>query len=162
MRFTFQPMDAVSAQAITTWRYDGPYAVYDIGSDADDAIAELVEPASPYFAARDATGALVGYCCFGSAALVWDVSEPFIKDESGNIPLGLGLRPDLTGRGMGLSFVRAIMTFAQRAYQPVGFVMYVLAFNQRAITVYERAGFTRTRTLTTPSKLTFIEMHRRA
>jgi [ribosomal protein S18]-alanine N-acetyltransferase len=148
---SFHPLDEATARQITTWRYDGIYAAYDMGNDDEEPhISDLVGAASPYFAVRDATGDLSGFCCFGSSALVWDVPVPFISDADGNIPLGLGMRPDLTGHGFGLAFIQAVMTFAQAVYHPQGFVLYVMPFNQRAITVYERAGFTANRMLAVP------------
>jgi RimJ/RimL family protein N-acetyltransferase len=54
----------------------------------------------------------------------------------------LALRPDLTGRRIGLGFVEAGMDFARRTFAPATFRLDVATFNQRAIRVYERAGFT--------------------
>ena len=55
--------------------------------------------------------------------------------------IGLGLRPDLTGRGLGESFLRACLHFASAALGAQSCTLAVAAFNRRAITVYERAGF---------------------
>ena len=55
--------------------------------------------------------------------------------------IGLGLRPDLTGRGLGECFVRACLRFASAALGAQSYTLAVAAFNRRAITVYERAGF---------------------
>jgi ribosomal-protein-alanine N-acetyltransferase len=53
----------------------------------------------------------------------------------------LGLRPDLTGHGLGEAFVRAAVDFTltQNGGLPVRLV--VATFNHRAIKVYQRAGF---------------------
>jgi hypothetical protein len=53
----------------------------------------------------------------------------------------LGMRPDLTGRGLGEEFVHAGLRFARETYSPPAFRLTVATFNQRAIRVYERAGF---------------------
>jgi len=55
--------------------------------------------------------------------------------------IGLGLRPDLTGRGLGLAFVGAGMDFARQSFSPGRFLLSVALFNQRARRVYEKAGF---------------------
>ena len=54
---------------------------------------------------------------------------------------GLGLRPDLTGQGVGLDFFRAGLEFAHERFEPERVILAVAAFNERARIVYERAGF---------------------
>lgn len=64
-----------------------------------------------------------------------------INEET--VEIGLGLRPDLTGKGIGLAFVRAGVAFAQTRFSVKRVSLRVATFNQRAIRVYERAGFVR-------------------
>ncbi|MCH8207165.1 MAG: GNAT family N-acetyltransferase [Chloroflexi bacterium] len=61
------------------------------------------------------------------------------KDRA--LEVGLGLRPDLTGHGLGFGFLSAGLEFARERYGVETFCLYVATFNQRAIRVYERAGF---------------------
>jgi [ribosomal protein S18]-alanine N-acetyltransferase len=123
-------MTAADAQAIAAWRYLGEYSFYDADADADD-LAELLDPAQwgqRYFAADEiAQHVLAGFL---EVKLTGQVAE-----------LGLGLRPDLTGRGLGESFVRTCLRFASAALGAHSYTLVVVAFNHRAITVYERAGF---------------------
>ena len=125
----------------TTWRYEAPYEFYD--SDADP----VLNP-ERYFAARDEDGALVGFYYF----------EP--KDDV--LEYGLGLRPDLTGGGLGLGFFRAGLEFGRELYKPSLVRLFVAAFNERAIKVYERAGFRETgrhvRTFARFGNVEFVEM----
>ena len=122
-------MTAGDAHAIAAWRYPGAYAFYDADADPGD-LAELLDPAQwgrRYFAVDDADGALAGLFVF--------------KLDDGLAEVGLGLRPDLTGRGLGLAFLEAGLRFAAQALGGTRFTLGVAAFNTRAITIYERAGF---------------------
>jgi ribosomal-protein-alanine N-acetyltransferase len=55
--------------------------------------------------------------------------------------IGLGLRPDLAGQGLDESFVHSCLRFASAELGAESYTLAVAAFNRRAITVYERAGF---------------------
>jgi ribosomal-protein-alanine N-acetyltransferase len=65
------------------------------------------------------------------------------KHEGDVVEVGLGLRPDLTGCGLGLSFLLVGLEVARWEYTPARFRLAVVASNGRAICVYERAGFIR-------------------
>lgn len=135
---TFGPMDEAAARAVLGWRYPPPYDLYNADpAGVGEGLATLLDPANACFAARDADGALVGYCCFGPEARVpgGDYGEAGLTD------LGLGLRPDLTGRGLGAAFVAAATTFGRERLGARRYRLTVAAFNQRAIRVYARAGF---------------------
>ena len=142
MHFTFKPMDEAGARTIQAWRYEDPYSVYNWGDD-DGGIAELLDRRSPYYAVQDDKGELIGFFCFGSSAQVWDSGKPHLYSENNTITVGLGMRPDLAGKGLGLAFVNAGLAFAKEQFKPDYFRLFVLTFNERAIKVYERAGFQR-------------------
>ncbi|MDP6822549.1 MAG: GNAT family protein [Dehalococcoidia bacterium] len=154
MNFNFVPMTDDQARVVAGWKYEGIYAFYDWEADADD-LAELLDPVKR---ARDRTHAVLG----DDDSLVGFFG--FTLDGS-TVEVGFGLRPDLTGRGLGLSFVNAGLEFAREHYAPSTFRLMVAAFNQRAITVYERAGFQGQRTFrhrTNGGEFDFVEMSRPA
>ena len=129
MRFDLEPLSQSDAEAIASWHYEGEYAFYDAEADAED-LAELLDPAlrgDTMFAVRDDAGELVGFFAFQ------------ITDDV--VDFGLGLHPDLTGKGLGEHFVRAGLDFAQSRFSPKTIQLRVAAFNKRAIKVYERVGF---------------------
>jgi ribosomal-protein-alanine N-acetyltransferase len=123
-------MTAADARTVAAWRYPDEYAFYDADADADD-LAELLNPAEwgdRYFAADEVPSCeLAGFV---------------VVKLSGRVAeLGLGLRPGLTGRGLGGAFVGTCLRFAATTLGAESYSLAVAAFNQRAITVYERAGF---------------------
>lgn len=127
--FVFQPMQEQEARANARWHYPGPCSFYDMEQDPED-LEEFLNPESwpgRTYAVLNERGELVGFFT--------------LKEEGNTVEIGLGLRPDLTGKGMGLAFVRAGLDFARRHFSPQRFSLAVATFNQRAIRVYERAGF---------------------
>ena len=127
--FVIRPMTADDADVVAAWRYDDPYSFYDWDRDPGD-LAELLDPSEwgrRYFSADDAEGELAGFFV--------------IKLADGVAEIGLGLRPALTGRGLGAAFLDAGLRFAAERFGARSLALAVAACNQRAITVYERAGF---------------------
>lgn len=143
MQFTFTPITEADVQAIQSWHYEEPYTVYDLSSDPEDDPSEMLDRRSPYFAVRDEAGTLVGYFGFGTCAQPWSHDEPRLYSDKGILDIGLGMRPDLTGQHLGLSFVNAGLDFASKRFAPESFRLYVMIFNERAIRIYERADFER-------------------
>ncbi len=58
-----------------------------------------------------------------------------------NVKIGLGMKPELTGKGMGLDFLKAGLSYAISKYNPKVITLLVATFNERAIKVYKKAGF---------------------
>lgn len=124
MRLAVTPATPGVFDELAAWRYPAPYDFYD-------GDAEPVLDPERFYAAHDESGELVGFLYF--------------EDKGGGaLEIGLGLRPDLTGRGLGLAFFRTGLDFARERFRPDRIVLNVAAFNERAIAVYERAGFRRT------------------
>src|SRR5690242_21826112 len=163
----FEPITPEIARELATWRYPAPYDTYNIGDEAA-ARAEMLDSRSPWFVAFETGnmgGAPMGYCCFGTAAEAgWEGQPRLWTQEDGTLSVGLGLRPDLTGRHLGLPFFEAVLSFAVERFSPAAFRLFVLPFNQRAIRVYERAGFRHVGTLDEPDSGSdahlFLEMRR--
>ena len=138
MRFTLTRITRADAQAISRWRYDEPYSVYD-GNPA--SVTALLEPHYSYHSVHDAHKELVGYFCFGEDAQIPAGKRLGLYEREDALDIGLGMRPDLTGQGLGQEFVYAGLRFAKEMYYPRVFRLTVATFNRRAIRVYERAGF---------------------
>jgi len=166
MNFSFLPMNEADGRTILNWKYEEPYGTYSMSPDAVGVIDELLDTRSPYYAVRDSADELIGFFCFGTAAEVGGSQAPRLIGSDRCLSVGLGMRPDLTSKGMGLWFVKAGLDFAQREFNPVSFRLFVLAWNTRAIRVYERAGFRRRGTLSQHSSSgesqDFVRMYRPA
>lgn len=165
MRFTFREMTEADARAIQSWQYTGLYGVYNGDPDDARAIAEMLDARSPHFSVWSQRDELVGVFVYGSAAGIEETDLPSLFHGEGAITIGLGLRPDLTGKGGGAAFVSAGLAFARERFGATAFRLFVLMFNQRAITVYERAGFQRTAVRAIENRhgaLEFLEMTRSA
>jgi ribosomal-protein-alanine N-acetyltransferase len=152
--FRFRLMSQADAEAIALWHYPEPFSFYDWSADPND-LAELLDPAlraDQYFAVEDEAADLVGFFGF--------------KQTSGEtLDVGLGLRPDRTGQGLGGAFLEAGLEYARRRFAPEEFTLSVASFNRRAITVYERAGFLNVRVFmhsTNGGEWEFVEMRRSA
>lgn len=113
---------------VGTWHYEPPYDFYDLASDPHDA-ADMRDPArAGHYRAVLGDGE-----CLDA---FWYFDWP-----DGAVEVGIGLRPDLTGRGLGESFLHAQLEYASRKWSPATFRLFVAAWNGRAIRVYERLGF---------------------
>ncbi len=152
--FAIRPMTQADAEAIARWQYPAPFDFYDWSADPND-LAELLTPAlrgDAYHSADDEHADLVGF--FG-----------FKPKAAETIEVGLGLHPDRTGRGLGGAFLEAGLAYGRSRFRPQRFVLCVATFNRRAITVYERAGFTPVRVYlhaTNGGEWEFVEMERAA
>ena len=127
---TIRPLTQAEAESIAGWRYPGEYSFYDHDADPGDRDELLHHRGDQYFAALTPSGELVGFLQF--------------KPADDAVEIGLGLRPDLTGRGLGGEFLAQGLAFAKQHYGVNRITLAVAAFNQRAIRVYERAGFVET------------------
>ena len=131
IRFQFRPMGLRDALAASRWRYPGEYAIYDLG----------LAPLLFYALLRAPLRALGVHPLV--AALPEDplVSVFSLIQRGDDVELGVGMRPDLMGHGLGLPLILRGMDYARQRLRPRTFSLTVATFNQRAITVYERAGF---------------------
>jgi ribosomal-protein-alanine N-acetyltransferase len=152
--FSFDPLSQAEAEEIALWHYPEPFSFYDWAEDPGD-LAELLNPAlrdDAYFGVHDRENHLIGYFSFR-------------KRDRRALEIGLGLRPERTGQGIGGAFLQAGLDYARSRFEPTEFVLSVATFNKRAITVYKRAGFAPVRVYmhsTNGGDWEFVEMRRPA
>lgn len=88
---------------IEVWRAEGPWSVYDSDGPLD--------PDLGYWAVEGGDGRLAGFGCLGEEARV-----PGLAEVEGVVDVGVGMRPDLVGRGSGVRFASAFLDFAAETY----------------------------------------------
>ena len=120
------------AAEIVTWRYPAPYNCYDM-TDANPAF--IASAVSGFFALLNGDE-LIGFRSFGA-----DGQVPGGDYDDSAIDTGGGLRPDLTGKGLGRRAVATGLEFGRREFAPSAFRVTVASFNERALRVVGSLGF---------------------
>ena len=135
--FVFREMDEASARQIAGWRYPPPYDLYHPAPDAAEAFVQgLLTPHFRYYTVWDGQNELIAFRCFGE-----DAQVPGGDYGAEALDMGGGLRPDLTGQGLGASLLEAALEFAEQQFAPRVFRVTVAAFNRRALRVCVKVGF---------------------
>ena len=128
--YIFRKMTQEQAEDIASnWHYNDEYSFYDIDADEEDLV-EFLDPkkrGDSMFVVMSSID-IIGYFYFN-------------RVYKGIIDIGLGLKPNLTGKGRGVEFLRAGLDFAEFTYNPDQITLSVAIFNQRAINVYKKVGF---------------------
>jgi [ribosomal protein S18]-alanine N-acetyltransferase len=120
------------AADIVTWRYPEPYGCYDL-VDADPA--SFLDPGSGFFA-LESGGELIGFRSFGA-----DGRVPGGAYDDSALDTGGGLRPSLTGHGLGRSAIATGLEFGRLRFAPRAFRVTIASFNTRALRVVTSLGF---------------------
>lgn len=143
----FCPIQEAHAEALLSWQYAPPYSMYSLRpEDRHAAIKELLRPDLHYVAVLDEHDDMIAFRCFGPDAQV--LGGTYVEEA---LDLGGGLRPDLTGKGLGQHVIAAAMNYAMRRFTPRVFRTTVASFNQRAKRVCERLGYQTARSFVRPS-----------
>ena len=126
------PMTPAYAADIVTWRYHAPYDCYDM-TRANPAF--IADPASGFFALVGRKE-LIGFRSFGV-----DGQVPGGDYDDSALDTGGGLRPNLTGRGLGRRAITTGLEFGRLQFAPPAFRVTVASFNERALRVVRSLGF---------------------
>ncbi|WP_209853269.1 GNAT family N-acetyltransferase [Paenibacillus sediminis] len=125
-------MEEDHASAVCSWQYEDPYNIYG-WLPWEQMVLLSVEFGDPelraqqYASVVDQNGDLIGFAQFFPI--------------EGVTRLGVGLRPELCGQGLGQIFMEAIVREALRRAPERIVDLEVLTWNTRAIRAYEKAGF---------------------
>ena len=134
---TFTPITADQIREYVSWKYEPPYDIYDEDpANAGEIVAYYLDPRYQAHGITDRSGRLIGICSLGP-----DGRVPGGRYLHNALDIGLAIRPDLTGKGMGFSHIQAVIAFALKEFNPPALRVTIAEFNHRAQRVWQRAGF---------------------
>jgi RimJ/RimL family protein N-acetyltransferase len=132
MPFHLRPMTEEDARRVCGWRYPEPYHVYR-WPEWEEMVREGREFADPairaeqYVTLTEPGGELAGY------------AQLFPLDRA--VRIGIGLRPDLCGLGLGREAILLAAEEARRRRPDAEIDLEVETWNRRAVNAYAKAGF---------------------
>ncbi|WP_238361225.1 GNAT family N-acetyltransferase [Iningainema tapete] len=130
-------MNSQSADEILSWRYDEPYDFYNPDpAEIEESVQQFLNPQNAYYTITNAHGDLVAYCCYGADAQVR--GGDYSADA---LDVGLGIRPNLTRRGLSIRVVDAVLKYGKSTFAPTLFRVTVAEFNKQALRICEKVGF---------------------
>jgi ribosomal protein S18 acetylase RimI-like enzyme len=134
MELFIKDMSEKFAVEIVNWKYEAPYDFYN-NEVTSEAINEMIE--NPYYAVINQSEELVGFFCIGSTAQV-PIGHQFGAYSEEFLDIGIGMKPDLTGKGLGSTFFSKVLQTIEKD-KPLRLT--VAEFNRRAIHLYMKLGF---------------------
>lgn len=130
--YKVEPMTESMAREICGWEYLNEYSSYNYPRWADLCeqnwtIANTEKRERQFHSVLDNTNDLIGYVR--------------IFTNLGRIEIGLGMKPNLCGKGNGNRFMNTIIQYIKQIYPDSEIILNVRNWNIRAIKCYEKAGF---------------------
>lgn len=142
MQISFHPPDESTALEYLHWRYQKPYDFYNgPPSDLKAALRYNLNPNNQIYALRGPGAELVGYCSYCADARV-----PGGDYTLEALDIGLMLKPDLTGQGLGPLVAEQVVRHGIDRHAPTMLRVTIAAFNRRAISAWASLGFRETQT----------------
>lgn len=126
----FHCLTKADKRVICGWRYPGEYAAYDMPTydEVVRAGGSFTDPAKEKeFLGFTEGGALVGFVR--------------LKEEPKELFVGIGVAPELCGRGYGRQMLAQAAVLAGKRWPGKPLYLEVRTWNRRAIRCYEKAGF---------------------
>lgn len=142
-----RPVTEVDVLEFVSWRYEPPYDPYNIESDPAEEVEYFLKPETNCRVLEEG-GEVVGFFTVGR-----DAQVPGGNYEQDAIDIGLGVKPERTGRGEGHRFVEPVLSQVFAESDNPTLRVTIAASNLRAQKVWIRAGFTEDARFTTEREL---------
>lgn len=138
MHLSFVPFKKAHAVELLGWKYPPPYEQYNALDSGDDPekLIELFTNLENLFFAILQEDKMIGFRSFGK-----DGQVPGGNYPNTHLDTGGGLRPDLTGKGMGQEIITQGLQFGIKQFGKANFRVTIAQENQRAKKVCLRIGF---------------------
>lgn len=117
-------------QEICSWRYEGEYAVYNLPPYEvmkEIQIAFMNPERERDYMAYYHNDILVGYTN--------------IREKETDVFVGIGVKPDMCGRGYGQLILKEVHRISKELYPNKPLYLEVRTWNERAICCYQKSGF---------------------
>jgi RimJ/RimL family protein N-acetyltransferase len=137
LQISYLPAEKQHARAFVNWQYEPPYDIYNCPpEEIGDAVHYNIDPVNNVYAMLDQNEELIGYCSYGRDAQIPDGDY---SEEA--MDIGMMIKPELTGQGLGAKFAEDVINNGVGKYAPKKLRVTIAAFNKRARRVWEKNGF---------------------
>ena len=124
-------MTVGEAVDMSNWRYDGDWSVYDLSTPQP-----VLDNLASYYTVASGIN-LIGFCCTGVEARIAGMkADPAILD------VGMGMNPQLVGRGNGARFGEIVLQYLDRRHPGITLRAAVQDWNERSLRLTRQLGFT--------------------
>ncbi|MTI71711.1 MAG: GNAT family N-acetyltransferase [Firmicutes bacterium] len=128
MNIEFRKPTSKDGIDISTWKYQGIYSFYNNDkTEAKNQWALNIDKEDNTFVIYNKENELIGNCSF--------------EYDDNKYMLGVQMKPQMTGKGMGTEIVKSILDFGRQRYNFQSIELLVAKFNKRAIRIYKKLGF---------------------
>lgn len=158
MKLVVEDINETAVYEFMRWQYEPPYDIYNMSvegqTDFSDALQYFLNPEFEFHLLKSEADELVGFFSYGT-----DAQVPGGNYQPPAIDIGLAVRPDHTGNGLGIHFANTAVTYAIDNYSPSTLRVTIAEFNLRAQKVWHKLGFEKVdRFLASKSQRPFILM----
>ena len=148
-----RPLTAAEARAVAAWRYPPPYDLYDVGPAGAGLFTTRTADGEGYYPGVDGAGAVVAFAVLGAEARIAGQVA-----AAGVLDVGAGVRPDLTGSGVGTALLPQAVALGRELFAPTTLRTAVAVFNERSLALCRRAGLEPVREFPGPGERPFREL----